>query len=108
MKDEVMVIHMKDETPFGYDVTEDERRVWYFIQMDFFGDNRHLGIWNPDNRLRSYKSFKEALLYLAIAEEHALFPQTICRVVRSYGQYDFKNITVIETKDENEYYKMIR
>jgi hypothetical protein len=96
MSDELKVINREDETPFGFDVTEDGRRVWYFIQADIFGDGRCLAIWNPSNRLQSYRSFKEALTYLAVAEEKKMFAATKFLIVRSFGEYDIRNITVIE------------
>lgn len=105
MNDEMNVINRKDGTPFGIDITEEGKKVWYFIQADYFGDGRRYGIWNPDNRLRSYKSFKEALVYLAIADENPILPKTKYRVVRSYVEFDFRNITVIATKKEEEYYR---
>ncbi len=100
----IKVYHVKDETVFGYDITEDNKRVWYFIQVDFFGDGRRLGIWNPNNKLRSYTSFKEALIYQAIANENGILPVSKHRVVRSYGQFNFKNIEVVNTENEAEYY----
>ena len=102
---DLKVYHVKDETAFGYDITEDNERVWYFIQVDFFGDGRKLGIWNPDNKLRSYKSFKEALIYQAIAYENPILPATKHRIVRGYSQFDFKNIEVVNAENEMEYYK---
>jgi hypothetical protein len=70
-----------------------------------FGDGRRYAIWNPDLRLRSYKSFKEALIYLAIAEENPILPKSKCRIVRSYGEFDFRNITVISARYEENYYE---
>lgn len=105
MEKNMKVNNIKDETIYGYDITEDNKRVWYFIQVDFFGDGRHLGIWNPDNKLRSYKSFKEAVIYKAIANENGICPTSKHRIVRSYGEYDFKNIEEIKSESEAEYYK---
>lgn len=67
MKDNrLRIYHVNDGSTFGYDITEGGTKIYYFIQVDFFGDGSRFGIWNPDNRLRSYKSFKEALIYQAI------------------------------------------
>lgn len=98
------VYHVNDGSTFGYDITEDNQRVWYFIQEDMFGDCVHFAIWNPDNRLRSYKSFKEALIYHAIATETPLFPEIKYYIVRSNSPTDFKNIERISWNDENDYY----
>ncbi len=106
MGKKINVINRKDETPFGYDATEDGERVWYFIQGDLFGDGRHLVIWNPHQRLQSYKSFKEALIYLATAVKTPIFPVTKFTIVRSFGEFDLKNIEIIHSKQEEEYYSL--
>lgn len=101
---ELKVYHVNDGSIFGYDITEDNQRVWYFIQEDVFGDGEHYTIWNPDNRLRSYKSFKEALIYQAKAMEIPLFPESKYYIVRSYSPTDFRNIERTRWIDESDYY----
>ena len=98
------VYHVNDGSTFGYDITEDNQRVWYFIQEDMFGDGSNFCIWNPDNKLRSYESFKEALIYHAIAMETPLFPESKYYIVRSNSPTDFKNIERTRWKDESDYY----
>lgn len=85
-------------------MTEDGKRVYYFIQIDFYGDGRHLGVWNPDNRLRSYKSFKEAKIYQAICVETSLFDSTKAYILRGYNETDFRNVIRVEEDSEEEYY----
>lgn len=104
MINETKIVNKSDETIFGYDETLEGNRVWYFIQGDLTGKGKHYAIWNPDNRLRSYQSYKEALLYLAIAEETSFFHNAIYWIVRSNSKYDFKNITPIYLRNEREYY----
>ncbi|WP_276929687.1 hypothetical protein [Herbinix luporum] len=105
MKDSrLRIFHVNDGTTFGYDMTEDGRRVWYFIQLDIFGDGSRYGIWNPDNRLRSYASFKEALIYQAIANEDVIFPKSKAYIVRGFCPTDFKNIERVTADNEKYYY----
>ena len=106
-RNKVKIYHVDDSTTFGYDITEDGKRVWYFIQQDVFGDGSGLCIWNPDNRLRSYKSFKEALIYQAIASENPFLPESKTYIVRSYSPTDFKNIERVKGRRERDYYMEI-
>lgn len=104
--DKVKIHHVDDGTTFGYDITEEGKRVWYFIQEDVFGDGTVLCIWNPDNKLRSYQSYKEALIYQAIASENSWFPKSKVYIVRSYSPTDFKNIERVSSKKESYYYAL--
>ena len=105
MKDSrLRIFHENDGTTFGYDMTEDGRRVWYFIQLDIFGDGSRYCIRNPDNRLRSYASLKEALIYQAIANEDVIFPKSKAYIVRGFCPTDFKNIERVTADNEKYYY----
>lgn len=105
MKDSrLRIFHVNDGTTFGYDMTEDGRRVWYFIQLDMFGDGSEYFIWNPDNRLRSYASLKEALIYQAIANEDVILPVSKAYIVRAFSPTDYKNIERVTVENVEEYY----
>lgn len=101
---QLKIHHVNDGTTFGYDIVEDGTKVYYFIRLDMFGDGSQFGIWNPDNRLRSYKSFKEALIYQAIANEDAIIPESKAFIVRGYSPTNFKNTERIIAESEGEYY----
>lgn len=44
MNNKVKIYHVDYGTTFGYDITDDEKKIWYFIQMDLFGDGNKLVI----------------------------------------------------------------
>jgi hypothetical protein len=100
----IRIINEPDDTFYGRDIVEDGRRVWYFIQVDIFGDGRCFAIWNPSQMLTSYSSFREALSYLDIPRQKPIFRNGKARIIRSFGPYDYKTFEVIEVEDELSYY----
>ncbi len=106
MSNVINVFNREDETPYGFDVTGEGERVWYFVRGDLFGDGRCYAIWNPEKRLCCYKSFKEAIIYLAIVEKSPIFSVSKYHIVRSFQEFDYKNIEIIHTKKEEEYYSL--